>query len=117
MKSGPYASLYLTKPTCNQHQPQTATQGKRTKTMGIKKSDAFPKKYIKVEDLSGRKVTAVIDRVEMEEVGDKEKAVVYFEEDNLKPLVLNLTNWDTIEEIADSDNTDEWSGVKIVLYP
>ena len=86
-------------------------------TMGIKKSDAFPKKYIKVEDLGGRKVTAVIDRVEMEEVGDKDKPVAYFEDDAVKPLVLNNTNWDTIEEIADDDDTDHWSGVKILLVP
>src|SRR5262249_12250928 len=61
--------------------------------MGIKKSDAFPKKYIKVDDLGGRKIAAVIDRVEMEEVGDKDKPVVYFEDDAVKPLVLNNTNW------------------------
>jgi hypothetical protein len=85
------------------------------KTMGIKKSDAFPKKYIKVDDLGGRKVTAVIDRVEMEEVGDKDKPVLYFENDSVKPLVLNNTNWSMIEEIADDEDTDNWSGVKILL--
>src|SRR5262244_2264977 len=85
--------------------------------MGIKKSDAFPKKYIKVDDLGGRKIAAVIDRVEMEEVGDKDKPVVYFEDDAVKPLVLNNINWSTIEEIADDEDTDNWSGVKILLVP
>lgn len=89
----------------------------KDKTVGIKKSDAFPKKYIKVEDLGGRKVAAVIDRVEMEEVGDQDKPVVYFENDSVKPLVLNNTNWSTIEEIADDEDTDNWSGVKILLSP
>src|SRR5262245_52169354 len=89
----------------------------KDKTMGIKKADAFPKKYIKVDDLGGRKVTAVIDRVEMEEVGDKDKPVVYFEDDAVKPLVLNNTNWSTIEEIADDEDTDNWSGVKVLLVP
>src|SRR5262249_20776627 len=63
--------------------------------MGIKKSDAYPKKYIKVDDLGGRKVAAVIDRFEREEVGEKDKPVVYFEDDTVKPLVLNNTNWST----------------------
>jgi hypothetical protein len=87
------------------------------KTMGIKKSDAFPKKYIKVDDLGGRNIAAVIDRVEMEKVGDKDKPVLYFENDSVKPLVLNNTNWSLIEEIADDKDTDNWSGVKILLVP
>src|SRR6516162_5363474 len=74
----------------------TSTQNRltwqRNKSMGIKKSDAFPKKYSKVEDLNGRRVAVVIDRVEMEEIGDKDKPVVYFEDDSVKPLVLNSTN-------------------------
>jgi len=105
--------------TLNPHQPITTYTGKNTECnqMGIKKSDAFPKKYIKVDDLGGRKITAVIDRVEMEEVGDKDKPVLYFENDSVKPLVLNNTNWSAIEEIAGSENTDDWSGVKILLVP
>jgi len=85
--------------------------------MGIKKSDAFPKKFLKVEDLGGRKVKVTIDRVEMEEVGDDEKPVAYFEEDSVKPLVLNVTNWSMIEEITGVDDTDVWSGATVVLYP
>jgi hypothetical protein len=85
--------------------------------MGIKKSDAFPKKYLKVDDLDGRRVSAVIGRVTMEEVGDKDKGVLYFKNDDVKPLVLNLTNWSMIEEIAGTEDTDKWPGIKIVLYP
>jgi hypothetical protein len=84
--------------------------------MAISKNTAFPKKYLKVEDLNGRKVPTVIDRLVMEEVGDDDKPVLYFEGDLVKPLVLNLTNWSTIEEIAGETDTDKWSGAKIVLY-
>jgi hypothetical protein len=85
--------------------------------MGIKKSDAFPKKYLRVEDLDGRRITAVIDHVKLEEIGDSKKAVVYWKNDALKPLPLNVTNWSAIEEIAGTDDTDKWTGVKVVLYP
>jgi hypothetical protein len=85
--------------------------------MSIRKSDAFPKKYLCVEDLDGRRITAVVDRVKMEEIADTKKAVVYWKDDALKPLPLNLTNWSAIEEIAGTDDTDKWTGVKVVLYP
>lgn len=85
--------------------------------MGIKKTDIFPKRYLRVEDLDGRRVLAVIARVKTEEIGNNEKAVLHFKDEALKPLPLNVTNWSAIEEIAGSEDTDEWAGVKIVLYP
>jgi hypothetical protein len=100
--------------TPNRPLPRAETEGK---FMGLRKSQVFPKKYLKVDDLNGHRVTVIIDHVKMEEVGDDEKPVAYFEDNQAKPLVLNLTNWSMIEEIARNEDTDKWVGVKIVLYP
>ena len=79
---------------------------------------AFPSKWLKAADLQGKRVTVVIDRVDMEDVGDKDedKPVVYFQ-GKTKGLVLNRTNASTIAEICDnSSETDDWIGVSISLY-
>jgi hypothetical protein len=81
---------------------------------------AFPSKYIKVEDLQGRRVTATIDSVTVEEIGqgdDKDtKPVVYFFGKE-KGLALNRTNAATLTDILGTDETDDWHGKRIVLYP
>ncbi len=82
----------------------------------MKTSDAFPSRFMKVADLGGKEVTATISSVEMEKVGDDQKLVVYFK-GQLKPLVLNRTNTTSIEEIAGTDETDDWTNVRIVLFP
>lgn len=82
----------------------------------MKISEAFPSNFLKVDDLKGRRVQLTIQSVEMEEVGEGHKPVVYFGGQS-KGLVLNKTNASMIEEIAGSDDTDDWAGVRIVLYP
>jgi hypothetical protein len=82
----------------------------------MKTSDAFPSRFMRVADLGGKEVTATISSVEMEKVGDDQKLVVYFKS-QLKPLVLNKTNTTSIEEISGTDETDDWTNVRIVLFP
>jgi hypothetical protein len=86
----------------------------------MKIGSAFPSKYIKVEDLQGRRVALTIDRVKVEEIGqgdDKDvKPVVYFVGKG-KGLALNRINATTISEILGTDETDEWHGRRIVLHP
>lgn len=79
-------------------------------------SSAFPSKYLKAEDLQGRNVTVVIDRVEMDEVGkDKDiKPIVYFQGKE-KGVVLNKTNSNAIAA-AFGDDTDNWTGAEVVLF-
>jgi hypothetical protein len=81
---------------------------------------AFPSNYIKVSDLDGRNAVVTIDRVELETIGQgkdaEEKAVVYFRGKE-KGLVLNKTNALSIVEITGSDETDDWNGHRVVLYP
>jgi hypothetical protein len=75
---------------------------------------AFPSKYLKASDLNGRTVTVTIARVEMEKVGDDRKPIIYFEGKS-KGLVCNKTNANMIAKIANSRDTDEWTGVSITL--
>ncbi len=83
----------------------------------MKKSDVFPSKYIKVADLNGGEVEATVSSVEWERVGDDEKAVVYFKGNKVKPLPLNKTNFEAIEAIAGDEETDNWGGSRVVLFP
>jgi hypothetical protein len=82
-------------------------------------SEMLPSKYLKKEDV-GEGVLVTINRIEQSNVAkegaDPEmKWTVGFSELD-KPLVLNSTNIHAIELIAKSDNTDDWNGVKVVLY-
>jgi hypothetical protein len=80
--------------------------------------DVFPSKWLKVEDLNGKRITVTIDRVEFEMVGQpaERKAVVYFKGKD-KGLCLNKTNANSIHFITGSDDTDDWTNERIVVYP
>ena len=82
----------------------------------MKKSEVFPSKWMKVDDLGGQDTVAVISSVERETVGDDVKSVAYFKGGKLKPLVLNKTNYESIEEISGQEDDDNWGGTKIVLF-
>ena len=84
----------------------------------MKKNNAFPSKYINAADLNGENVTATMSSVEQEEVGKEKtiKPVLYFR-GQLKPLILNGTNWDAIVKITGKEDSDAWDGKKITLYP
>jgi hypothetical protein len=82
--------------------------------MGIKRSDVFPSKYISSADVDGREIELVIQSVEMEDVSDGEqKAVVYFNK-GTKGMVVNVTNWTTLEDAYGLD-TDSWIGQPVIL--
>jgi hypothetical protein len=78
--------------------------------------EAFPSKYVKAADVKAKSIVAVISHVAQETVGQgqdqQEKHVLHFEIG--KPLVLNRTNWDALEE--GFDDSDNWAGQKIKLY-
>jgi hypothetical protein len=77
---------------------------------------AFPSSYLKAADLQGRRAPVTVDRVAMEDIGGEHKPVLFFQGKD-RGLVLNKTNAAMIAEIAGSEETDEWKGVRIVLYP
>ena len=64
--------------------------------------------------------TLTIREVRRENVAPPEedpqfKGVMYFEEE-VNPLVLNVTNAGAIFEMSDTYDTDEWSGLTIEVY-
>jgi len=79
----------------------------------MKSSDAFPRKYLASAEVKAKPIIARVSAVEMETVGQgadqKEKPVLYL--DGQRPVVLNRTNFETLEEaFGDSDN---WPGHKV----
>lgn len=81
-------------------------------------NQAFPSKYLRATDLNGGDLAVTIREVTIEDVGTAQKKerkpVVYFVAQE-KGMVLNKTNAAMITAIAKSDDTDEWTGVKIRL--
>lgn len=84
----------------------------------MKIGSAFPSDFLKAADLNDTPVAVTIKGLKIETVGrDKdEKPILYFEGKE-KGLVLNKTNGKTIAKIAGSEETDDWKGTKIILYP
>lgn len=80
-------------------------------------SSAYPSKYLKADDLGDKSIVVVIDRVEMETLGqgrDKETKPVVFFKGKEKGLVLNKTNANTISKLYGGE-TDEWEGKPITI--
>jgi hypothetical protein len=84
--------------------------------MNINKS--FKSNYLKASDLEEEGAVVTITGLRVEEVGkDKEqKPVVYFEEFE-QGMVLNKTNAGTISQILGSNETDDWAGKRIAIFP
>lgn len=84
----------------------------------MKISQAFPSKYLKAEDLAGRRVTVTIQSADIETIqgdhGKEEKLVLHFVGKE-KGLVCNVTNANMIANILGSDETDDWIEGKIIL--
>ena len=79
-------------------------------------NSAFPSDYLKAADLNGKAVRVTIESVEVVKVGDDQKPVLRFQGKD-RGLILNKTNAARIVEATGSDETDEWTGWSIVLYP
>lgn len=61
-----------------------------------------------------------INHVKKEEVtspgGDKEECTVVYFKENVKPLILNVTNARQIENLYGTPYIEDWAGKKIQLY-
>jgi hypothetical protein len=82
----------------------------------MKANDAFPSKYIAAADLNDQEKVVKITHVAADEIGGKQKFICYFAGAK-KGLVLNKTNFNTIAKITGQDDTDDWTGCEICLYP
>jgi hypothetical protein len=89
----------------------------RKKENNMKRSEAFPGNYLSKEDCIAP-IVAVVASVSRETIkgdnGDETKPVVHFR-GATKPLIINLVNWDTLEQ-AFGDDSDGWVGQAIELY-
>ena len=81
----------------------------------MKVSEKFASNYLKAEDLQGRKVHVVIASVGFEQINGEDHLATYFR-GKQKSLILNKTNASYLAS-AISDETDNWAGQEIVLYP
>ena len=85
-----------------------------------KVTEMFGGAFLKADDLQGKRVTVTITDVRQEllrgDHGEEEKWVVSFEGKE-KRLVLNKTNANAIAATLGHDDTDEWIGQQIKLYP
>ena len=81
----------------------------------MKVSESFPSKYLKSEDLKGKKHVVTISHVHLEDIGDdSNKMIVYFQ-NRQKGMVLNKTNASQISYMY-GDETDLWAGKQVELY-
>jgi hypothetical protein len=83
-------------------------------------SDAFPSRYLKASDLEDGPATATVKLAELTNIKgfdgrETAKVVVYFAQ-KFKPLPLNRTNYESLSDIAGSDETDNWPGTRVELF-
>src|SRR5690349_5780858 len=78
----------------------------------MRASAMFPSEYLRAADL-GSPALVTIKTVEIREVGDERKPVIFFLEKD-KGVVLNKTKNNFLID-AFGDDTDGWSGKKIVI--
>jgi len=85
-----------------------------------KKHEIFRSKYLKAADLDGRPRTVTIEAARTETLkndrGEETKSVLYFKGVR-QALPLNLTNWDSVADVTGQDDSDDWPGHKVELYP
>lgn len=77
----------------------------------------FPSKWLAAADLDDADLTVTISKCTFEEVTPTEsKWVLWFDETD-KAMVLNKTNSKMIAQLLLSDDTDDWVGRKVTLFP
>ena len=82
----------------------------------MKKDQLFPSKYLKEPDLRGRDVPVTIAFAERVTLNQKPALLLHFE-GMTKALVVNGTIYDQIAGATGQDDTDDWKGHRITLFP
>ena len=85
------------------------------------REEVFPSKYLKAADLKGKPRIVTIESAPYETLKgmdgkETQKIVTYFENVS-KSLPLNATNFDAVCEATGFDDTEDWPGQRIELYP
>jgi hypothetical protein len=86
----------------------------------MRRSDAFPSRYLSQDDVRAGPIRVTIKDVLMESVGQgreaEDRPILYFNESHIKPMVLGAKiNWTTIEA-AYGEDTETWVGKPLDLY-
>ena len=88
----------------------------------MKRSEVFPSKWLSATDLPDGDTIVTVDRVTIEKLKnqqtqrDEEKPCMFFVEQDLKPMIVNTTNWKQIEKATGEEDSDNWPGRKIILF-
>jgi hypothetical protein len=81
----------------------------------MRSKDAFPSKFLQSADVKIKPIIAMISHMEMQLIGQgqdqKEKPVLHLKDG--KPMVLNRTNFDALEDAF--GDSDDWPGHKIKI--
>ncbi len=83
----------------------------------MKANDIFSSKYLSAADLRDRDATVTIDRCEIDKMQNGEKKLVVYFVNKAKGFLVNRTNFNTIAEVLGVDDTADWEGQSITLYP
>jgi hypothetical protein len=86
----------------------------------LKRSDIFPSRFLKPNDIPTDPLTVTINRVEIVSVvqpssGESMQRLSVFFDELDRPLVCNRTNFDSIAGLY-GDETDHWRGKAIALF-
>ena len=86
----------------------------------MRKTDVFPSKYLSAGDLGGKPHVLEIARAPLETLkanGSEQAKIVLYFRDAKKSLPLNKTNFDAVADCAGTDETDNWPGVRVEVFP
>jgi len=88
----------------------------------MKLDEMFPSRYVRGNDLQGRAVTVTIARVQTESMRPNPKSpelqkFVLYTVEGKKGVVLSKTLASQISQVLGSDESDDWLGKKVRLYP
>jgi hypothetical protein len=78
----------------------------------MKVSDAFPSNYLKATDFTDGPALLVMDRTEIETIGDDRKMILYFH-GREKGLVCNKTNANTIADLYGDEAYVDFQGKSV----
>lgn len=82
----------------------------------MKMSDAFPSKWLKVENLNNQPMLSTIGTCAMETYQDGSSAPAITLQGSEKMFGLNKTNANTLVTLF-GDDSDAWAGKQIEFYP
>lgn len=89
----------------------------------MKVGKLFPRKYARGADLNGRPLTVEIERVQIvmmrpnPNAQTEQKGVIYFKNAQKGVILSSRKLAEQIEEIAGTDEMNDWPGTRVTLYP